>query len=254
MTTRSFRKEIASLAEGKGRRKAGAFVAEGTKCVLETIGSFSLRHLIATEAWFAEHPELVSDKAITANRGEIGEMSSMSLAPNVIAVYDLPEIAVADSVTIGRNELVLALDCIQDPGNFGTMIRLADWMGVTTVLASNDTVDCFNPKAVQATMGAIARVNIIYTDLAALLSETGGSPPVYGTFLDGENIYSSELTENGIVVMGNEGHGISKAVERYVTRRLLIPSYPPGRPTTESLNVATAASVVLSQFRARLMK
>ena len=248
MTTKSFRKEIASLADAKGRRKMGAFVAEGTKCVLETLGAFTLRHLIATPSWLAEHP--YTENVIEANRGEIGEMSSMALAPDVIAVYEIPAPFEFDPKSI-ENQLVLGLDRIQDPGNLGTMIRLADWMGVETVLASCDCVDCFNPKAVQATMGALARVHIVYVDLAEALARLPQSMPIYGTFLNGENIYRATLSANGVVLMGNEGRGISEEVARMVTRRLLIPSFPPERPTSESLNVATAASIVLSQFRSR---
>lgn len=250
MITKAFIKSVASLADAKGRRREGAFAAEGTKCVLDTLGHFGLRHLIATEAWLQSHQleEDILAKAVTANRGEIGAMSSMSLAPDVIAVYDLPEPAALDASAL-QNQLVVALDRIQDPGNLGTIMRTADWMGITTILASADTVDCFNPKAVQGSMGAISRVSVIYGDLPAMLRAC--RMPVYGTFLGGENIYRAELSDCGIVVMGNEGQGISPEVERCVDRRLLIPSYPADRPTSESLNVATATAIVLSQFRAR---
>lgn len=246
--TKARRKEIASLADAKGRRKLGAFMAEGTKCVLDTLGAFNLRLLVATPEWIATNP--VDGAVVPANRGVIGEMSSMSLAPDVIAVYDLPE-PPAFSPEALAGQLVVALDRVQDPGNLGTIMRTADWMGVTTVLASADTVDCFNPKAVQATMGAISRVRVIYGDLPAMLEAVQASMPVYGTFLGGENIYSSPLSAGGVVVMGNEGRGISDAVAARVSHRLLIPSYPPDRPTSESLNVATATAIVLSQFRSR---
>ena len=129
-------------------------------------------------------------------------------------------------------------------------MRTADWMGIDTILASADTVDCFNPKAVQATMGAISRVKVIYGDLPGMLSSL--DMPVYGTYLDGENIYTAPLSTAGVVVMGNEGRGISPEVTACVSHRLLIPSYPPDRPTSESLNVATATAIVLSQFRSKL--
>lgn len=227
-------------------------MAEGTKCVLDTLPHFRLRHLIATPAWISQHNPECPSRIVEANRGEIGEMSSMTLAPDVIAVYDIPdpgEFSAEDC----KKKLVIALDRIQDPGNLGTIIRTADWMGVTTILASNETVDCFNPKVVQATMGAIARVHIIYGDLPKMLFNLKDAL-VYGTFLDGENIYTANLNDTGVIVMGNEGQGISPEVERLVTHRLLIPSYPPFRPTSESLNVASAAAIVLSQFRSRLMK
>lgn len=249
--TKALRRNIASLAETKGRRKIGAFMAEGTKCVLDTIGAFAVRHIIATPAWLAAHCLPEGTDIIEANRGEIGEMSSMSLAPDVIAVYELPEPAVfhADDAA---TQLIVALDRVQDPGNLGTIMRTADWMGITTVIASNDTVDCFNTKTIQATMGAISRVRVVYGDLPAMLGEAArAGAKIYGTFLDGDNIYSSQLSHNGIVVMGNEGRGISPEVAATVTRRLLIPPYPAGRPTSESLNVATATAIVLSQFRSR---
>ena len=251
MTTKAFRKDIAALADAKGRKKQKAFVVEGTKCVLDNLGCFKLKHLIATPQWLNSHN--FSENIVEANRGEIGEMSSMTLAPDVMAVYELPDDIEFDVNGI-ENQLVLCLDRIQDPGNFGTIVRLADWMGVTTILASNDTVDCFNPKAIQATMGAIARVKIIYGFLPDILSKLPKEMPVYGTFLNGENIYKATLSHQGIVIMGNEGRGISEEVAKFVNRRLLIPSYPPDRPTSESLNVATATAITLSQFRSRLMK
>ncbi len=250
--TKAIRKELASLADVKGRRKVGAFMAEGTKCVLDTLGAFKLRMLVATDAWLADNPLplYAAEVAVAANRGVIGEISSMTLAPDVVAVYDLPD-AVPFSPESVCGQLVLALDRVQDPGNLGTIMRTADWMGITTILASADTADCFNPKAVQATMGAISRVRVIYGDLHEMLSALSGRVPVFGTFLDGENIYRADLPDYGVVVMGNEGRGISGAVETCVDRRLLIPSYPAGRHTSESLNVATAAAIVISQFRSR---
>ena len=251
MLTKALKKEIASLADVKGRRRSGLFMAEGTKCVLSTIESFQTERIIATEAWLASNPlhPGVEEKVITANRGEIGEISSMSLAPDVIAVYRQPEPLEFNPEKL-EGQLVVALDRVQDPGNLGTIMRTADWMGVTTILASQDTVDCYNPKAVQATMGAISRVGVVYGDLPSMLSRL--DMPVYGTFLDGENLYTARLTAAGVVVMGNEGQGVSDQVAATVTRRLLIPSYPPERPTSESLNVATATAVVLAQFRSKL--
>jgi TrmH family RNA methyltransferase len=152
-----------------------------------------------------------------------------------------------------NNSLVLALDRVQDPGNLGTIIRVADWMGVDTIIASRDTVDVFNPKVVQATMGAIARVKVHYVDLPQFLSSLTDIP-IYGTFLDGTNIYTTPLSPTGIVIMGNEGQGISPEVEKLVNAKILIPSYPPERPTSESLNVATATAITLAEFRRQLLK
>ena len=250
--SKAFRREIATLADSKGRRRLGAFMAEGTKCVLDTLDHFNLRYLIATPRWIEDNPmpSVDESKIVTANRGEIGEISSFILAPDVIAVYDLPA-DIPFSAELTKDRLVLALDRIQDPGHLGTIMRTADWMGITTILASKDTVDCFNPKAVQASMGAISRVHVIYGDISKMLSEMPSDYSVYGTFLDGENIYSARLSDNGIIVMGNEGRGISDELARCINRRLLIPSYPPERPTSESLNVAAATAIVLSLFRSR---
>ncbi len=248
----ALKKEISSLATAKGRRKHGAFMAEGTKCVLDTIGSFKPRYIVATGEWLEQHalPDSMQGEIITANRGEIGQISAMSLAPDVVAVYELPQLPGFDAKAV-EGKLAVALDCVQDPGNLGTIMRTADWMGVDTILASADTADCFNPKVVQATMGAISRVRVIYGELPSMLASLAEGTQVYGTFLDGENIYTAQLSDSGIVVMGNEGKGISEAVARTVTRRLLIPSFPPGRTTSESLNVATATAITLSQFRSK---
>lgn len=161
----------------------------------------------------------------------------------MIAVYRIPELSAPDF-----SGLVVALDCVQDPGNLGTIMRVADWMGVHTILASTDTVDCYSPKVVQATMGAISRVRVHYCNLSDVLR---GKDHVYGTFLDGSNIYDAALSPSGIVVMGNEGKGISPEVASTVTHRLRIPSFPPDVPTSESLNVAVATAITLAEFRRR---
>lgn len=257
ITTKTI-KLVQSLADHKGRREAGLFVAEGSKCVCDTLGAFKAFRLFATRDWLEAHPReaaLAMDSGALVEeckKGQLRELSSLTATPPVIAVYHIPEAALAEPETCAH-ELVLALDRVQDPGNLGTIIRTADWMGVTTVVASKDTVDIYNSKVVQATMGAISRVRVAYVpDLADFLSEASGcGAEVYGTFLNGENIYTSALGTCGVIVMGNEGSGICEAVASTVTRRLLIPPYPGNRPTSESLNVATATSIVLSQFRSR---
>jgi len=147
----------------------------------------------------------------------------------------------------------LALDGVQNPGNLGTIIRLADWFGISDIYCSPDTADCYNPKVVQATMGAILRVRVHYLPLADFLAKTAAEKtPVYGTMLDGENIYSTTLSANGVIVMGNEGKGVSEECARSFTHRLLIPSYPPERQGSESLNVAMATGIVCAEFRRRM--
>jgi TrmH family RNA methyltransferase len=146
-------------------------------------------------------------------------------------------------------KLSLALDTVQDPGNLGTIIRIADWFGIEHVLCSKETVEVYNPKVVQATMGALARVSVHYVDLVEVLKET--SLPVYGTFLEGEDIYGEALSAEGVIVMGNEGNGVSEEVKKLVSRKLYIPNFPKGRETSESLNVAVATAITCAEFRRR---
>lgn len=250
--TKANRRLVASLATVKGRREHGLFVAEGTRCVLETVALFDVAVLFATEGWLEAHggqlPGGVDDVTVV-KRADIIEMSSLSTPPDVMAVYRIPEALVHRPLS---SELSLALDRVQDPGNLGTIIRIASWMGIGHIYCSADTVDVYNPKVVQATMGAIARVQVHYCDLPSLLAEARkDGVPVYGTFLDGRDMYGCELTPGGIIVMGNEGNGISDAVARQVDNRLFIPSYPPDAPCVESLNVSVATAIVTAEFRRR---
>lgn len=150
---------------------------------------------------------------------------------------------------IARHSLCLALDDVQDPGNLGTIIRLADWFGIEDIICSQNTVDVYNPKTVQATMGGIARVRVHYTSLPDFIRSQGKEIPVFGTFLDGQNMYEQPLSANGLIVMGNEGNGIGKEVEALINRKLYIPNYPQGQETSESLNVAIATAVICAEFR-----
>ena len=224
-------KVVRSLAVKKYRDQEGLFVAEGTKCVRDTWGAFDCRWLICTRAW---HDRMANasmyDKIVIASNQHMSRMSQFSNPSDVIAVYRLPDSSI-DSDAV-ENNLNIVLDNIQDPGNLGTIMRLADWYGITNVFASIGTVDVFNHKTVQATMGAISRVM-----------------PVWGTFLDGENIYATKLDNKGFVVFGNEGRGISSAVAQQVTSRLLIPAWPHAGRTSESLNVGIAAAITISEFR-----
>lgn len=248
--TASIRKEIARLAKAKYRRELGLFVAEGTKCVLDTLPYFACRYLFATGIWLDEHStSLPQNIAVTVvKQSDIDRMSSFTTPQPVIAVYEIPEDSQLPASA--ENELLIALDRVQDPGNLGTIIRLCDWFGVRHILASTDTADLYAPKVVQATMGAISRVKIHYCDLVAELTRLGRLMPVYGTFLNGDNLYGCQLQRNrAVIVMGNEGNGISPQVSATVSHRLLIPSYPPDRLTSESLNVAMATAIMLAEFR-----
>ncbi|MDE6369593.1 MAG: RNA methyltransferase [Muribaculaceae bacterium] len=254
--TNALRKLVRSLGEAKSRRENHLFVAEGTKCVRDTAGHFSCRYIFAKSTWLEANADVVKSlcpaELFPASTADLERMTQLSTAPQVIAVYEIPPQLQVNDIDNITHELVVALDRIQDPGNLGTIIRLCDWMGVTSILASQETVDVWSPKVVQSTMGAIARVNIIYCDLVGILKNWPS--PVYGTYLHAPSIYTADLGASGVVVFGNEGQGISDAVGQCVTQRLLIPSFPPNRPTSESLNVATAAAITLSQFRSRQLR
>lgn len=250
LITNAHKKLIASLDQSKHRRRSGLFKAEGTKCVLDTIEHFDVEMIAATQEWLTDNADklLTGVKLIEAPQGVLGTLSNLSSRPEVIAVYRIPELNL-DLEEMAK-QLVIALDTVQDPGNLGTIVRLADWFGVSDIICSRETVDIYNPKAVMATMGAISRVNVHYTDLKETLKalrERGSE--IYGTFLGGENLFTTRLSNNGVIVMGNEGNGISEAVGSEVTRRVTIPSYPANRATSESLNVAMATAITLAQFR-----
>ena len=168
---------------------------------------------------------------------------------DVLAVFEQPHYVAQSNVI--EHSLCLALDGVQDPGNLGTIIRLADWFGIEHIFCSQGTVDVYNPKTVQATMGALARVKLYYVNLPELIASLKQTP-VYGTFLDGNNMYDEKLSEHGLIIMGNEGNGISKEVEKLVNKRLYVPNYPLYRETSESLNVAIATAIVCAEFRRRL--
>ena len=250
--TNRLKKELTSLDEAKGRRRTGLFVAEGTKCVLELAARFRARYVFASGEWLAEYGAAFgSGEQVPSAPCVLRELTRLGTTPPVIAYFELPEAPALPEASQMKSQLVVALDRIQDPGNLGTILRTCDWMGVRTVVASTDTVDAFNPKAVQSTMGALARVSVVYTDLDAFFGGLPAEVPVYGTFLDGENIYTARLGAGGILLMGNEGRGIAPALEQHVSRRLFIPPYPADAVSVESLNVATATSIALSQFRCR---
>lgn len=249
----STRKFIASLQQPKHRKREGLFVLEGTRAVLDTMPFFEVTHFVATAQWLEAHgAELPHgfDAVTVARADDMSRMSSQSTPQGVLAVCRMREYA--EDFELRDGELLLALDRVQDPGNLGTIMRVADWFGVTRILASEDTVDMYNPKVIQASMGAVARVEVRYCDLVESLRGLSTMVPVYGTFLDGEDIYGTQLSRGGVVVMGNEGNGISPAVEAVVSRRIRIPTYPADRDAVESLNVSMAAGITLAEFRRRV--
>lgn len=249
--TNALKKEIYSLQQAKHRRRLHAFVVEGRRAVTDTLGHFDCVTVVATQQWLDENTAVVAGCDVTVASGaEMSRISGMVTAPPVLAYYRMPEYPMPDVCQPG---LMLALDSVQDPGNLGTIIRVADWMGVRHIIAGDNTADAFAPKVVQSTMGSIARVQVHYTDLAATLKEMAKVRPVIGTLLDNraENVYDAQLPDNAVIVMGNEGNGISPDIRQLLTRSLYIPPYPADAETAESLNVAIATAIVLSQFRSR---
>ena len=242
-------KLIRSLELKKKRDAAGLFIAEGGKLVSELLPCFPCRVLVALPEWLRTHDAAQAAEVCEVTRDELAAASLQKSPQQALAVFEKRADSVSD---MRRDGLRLALDDIQDPGNLGTILRIADWFGIKHVLCSPHCADVYNPKVVQATMGALARVQVHYVDLPAFLEgELAAGVPVYGTFLDGENIYEKSLAEAGIIVMGNEGNGISDAVCACVSERVLIPSYPPGALTSESLNVSAATAIVCAEFRRR---
>jgi len=233
-------KLIRSLETKKGREKVGLFVAEGPKVVNDLL-----------------HEGFVAED-ILDNIEDINKVSFLQHPQSLLGVFKLPEVAsntMNDFLILFKegieNQLVLALDGVQDPGNLGTIIRIADWFGIEDIFCSHETADCWNPKVVQATMGSIARVKLHYLNLYEMIDQLPTDYPIYATLLDGNNIYAQELSRHGMIVMGNEGKGISPQLRTKINRKLFIPNYPPERETAESLNVAIATSIVCAEFRRR---
>lgn len=239
-------KYIRSLELKKNRNKEGKFVAEGFKVVDDLLALQPADLIVATQEWL--HGKHLADQTevIEVTEEELKKVSFLQHPQQVLAVFRQAQ---DGDFSINTQELSLALDGVQDPGNLGTIIRIADWFGITHIYCSQDTADVYNPKVVQATMGSIARVKVEYGNLLALVETLPADVPVYGTLLDGDNIYQQQLENRGLIVMGNEGKGISPALAKKVNRRLLIPNFPEGRATADSLNVAIATAITCSEFR-----
>lgn len=237
---------VRSLADKRTRDNERLFIAEGTKLVEEVIASgLTIRHLYTTR------PNTTYSNATLIDTKSMERISQLKSATEVLAVVEQPRHTL-DVTSLG-NKLSIALDGVQNPGNLGTIIRLADWFGVEDVICSTECADLYNAKVVQATMGALLRVKVHYTDnLAELLRSAANSDiPIYGTLLDGNNMYDDNLSQRGIIVMGNEGRGLSDECRKVLTHKLFIPPYPANAPTSESLNVAMATGIILAEFRRR---
>lgn len=239
MVSKNQIKLITSLQQKKYRITHQLFFAEGVKVIQELLDSnFELEHLYTTQYDFEE---VSGAKKSLIHENDLKKISALTTPNSCLAVFKIPQ-----EREIATSGLIIALDDIRDPGNLGTILRLCDWFGVEQVVCSRETVDIYNPKVVQATMGSITRVNVAYLDLCDYITQTDLS--VFGTFMDGENIYKSNLPQEGIIIMGNEANGISEAVEELIKKRIAIPRFG-DLQKTESLNVATATAIVLSEFK-----
>ena len=235
---------VRSLADKRTRDAEHLFVAEGFKLVDEIRNSqLRIRNIYTTR------DDVVGNNVVRIEKREMERISQLNTASDILAVVEQPRYKLALNAL--KAKLTLAIDGVQNPGNMGTIVRLADWFGVENIICSRECADLYNPKVVQATMGALLRVKVHYVDnLSTLLSEARTSGlPIYGTLLDGNNIYHEKLSTDGIIVMGNEGRGLSDECRSTLTHKLFIPPYPADAPTSESLNVAMATGIILSEFR-----
>lgn len=240
---------VRQLSGKKFRYENALFVAEGHKCVNDLLNSFECVWMACIESYSlpATANKPIEIQIVTAD--ELRQISLLETPQDVLAIFKMRRSDVKCVEVEGA--LTLAIDGVQDAGNMGTIIRIADWFGIENIVCSQGTVDIYNPKCVQATMGALSRVNVIYTDLPAFLKCASEKVTVFSTTLDGENIYQTNLPSSAVLVMGNEGNGVSDAVREVCDRALFIPSFPSGRPTSESLNVGVATAVACAEIRRR---
>ena len=239
MVSKNQIKLITSLQQKKYRKQEQLFFVESVKGVQELLDSnFELYELFTTKPDFQA---IEKSKIYSISDAELKKISALTTPNSCLAVFKIPK-----PIPFEQNGLILALEDVRDPGNLGTIIRLCDWFGIKTLFCTEETVDAYNPKVVQATMGSVSRVNVVYGDLGKFLAET--KLPIFGTFMDGKNIYKESLPNEGIIVMGNEANGISKAIEKLVSERIAIPRFG-ALQATESLNVATATAIILSEFK-----
>lgn len=243
---------LKSLKLKKFRDQHNLFIAEGVKINNEILHILTPKYVIGVSGALTK---IVSDRIhkdceiIEVNDMQMSKLTLQKTPQGVICIYEKPS---KKEVQISENELILMLDDVQDPGNLGTIIRLATWFGIKHLICSKKSSDAYSPKVVQSTMGALVKVNIVYCDLVDFL-ENHDHFIKYGTFLEGENIYSSKLSEGGIIIMGNEGNGISSEIEKKINRKIFIPPYPSIHKSVESLNVSIATSIICSEFRRRLL-
>ena len=251
MLSKNTIKHIQSLSIKKYRTQFAEFIAEGEKIVLELLLSdFHIKSIYATPKWLDKNEKELqkADESIAINEIELKKISNLSTPYGVLIICKIPKHEL--NIDLLKNELSIVLDNVQDPGNLGTIIRLADWFGIKNIICSKEIADCYNPKVIQATMGSITRVKMHYVDLATFFNEisTKTKLPVYGALLNGENIYKQKLNDKGIIVMGNESNGISKEIRSFIKQPLFIPSFNSNKEI-DSLNVAMATAIICSEFK-----
>lgn len=252
MLSKQLTKIVQNLEKKKFREKYNLFKIEGEKLVGELLrSSFKIHSVLAFPEWIERNRQTASHvNVMEIGQREMAEISNFQSLPEVVALAEIPQYDREETEI--RQNLSLVLNGIQDPGNLGTILRVADWFGIRHVFCDTDCAGVFNPKCVQASMGAIFRVKSYYTDLISLIRDTKNEDfPVFGTFLDGENIYESKLSNRGFIVMGNEGKGISDEIRQLTDRKLTIPSFARNECSTESLNVGVATGIILSEFKRR---
>ena len=237
-------KWVHSLEMKKNRKREGLFVAEGPKVVGDLLSRFRLHSVFATDEWTGGDSIGADVRLERVDDDTLRRLSFLQHPQQVVAVMEMNK---EEKVEVDADRLTIMLDGVQDPGNLGTIIRIADWFGIDSIICSPDTADAYNPKVVQATMGSLGRVSVTYAPLVPLLSSLPADMPIYGTLLDGKDIYQKELTRHGVIIMGNEGNGISDEVRAMVTHPLLIPRFRQGE-SAESLNVAVATAITCSEF------
>lgn len=238
MLVKSQLKLTRSLQQKKYRNQHGLFFVEGKKTVQELLVSNLRPHKVY--CLDTETLDMPDSMVVKVSMAELKQMSCLKNPPGVLGVFHIPKIDQVDF-----SDWIVALDDVRDPGNLGTIIRLCDWFGIQHIICSKNTVDCYNPKVLQASMGSIARVAIQYVDLVDFLKDA--SMAVYGAFMNGVSVYEAKLPKKGILVLGNEANGISKEINALVSKEISIPQF--GNKTTESLNVATASAILLNEIR-----
>lgn len=240
MISKNQLKLVRALGQKKQRKQLGQFLVQGEKNIVELLSSsMSVKHIFATPEFIQSHQDLLpSAITVEASEQELTKVSTLSSNNAAIAVVDIPQVQLTD-----LSGITLVLDGVSDPGNLGTIIRLADWYGVDQIICSEDCADTYNPKTISSTMGSFTRVSVTYQNLEQVLSDN--TLPVYGAYLGGESVHTKQYAKDCLLVMGSESHGIREVASRFVTDKITIPAFG----AAESLNVAMATGIILDNIK-----